>query len=305
MALERWGSLSTADHVDTAALVANVLLYDRLVFPVMTEQPDRDEGFVWRQRGWDPDLQQQRIELLGPLAIPKPWTYEMRQRLRSRVEQLAAEQRDAAAYLDPMFTREVLAQDAPPLPAGVFGAQIIPAWNSLEGLRQEGGLSDSAGDPPPPAGQIEQQALLLTRRLAVIDLPEPAASLKLAVDLSKDGDFRKRRQALFEWQQLRAMQGYAAAGVVDELCALTEDYNQAVLKATKKVYWKYAFMVCGVGAGFVFGALPGAAVAASIAVARFWMFDRKPDAVNDASRPAAMFHDIEQRVGIKLKPAAA
>jgi hypothetical protein len=302
MALERWGSLSTADHLDTEALVANVLLYDRLVFPVMTEQPDREELPYWIERGWHPDLQSKRIEALGALAVPREWSFELRQRYRSRFEELAAEQRDAAR-LGGDLTRIVLAQELPPMPPGVAGALIVPAYNSLAGLRLEGGLRDSAAGPAPPPGQVEEQALLITRRLAVIDLPEPEQSLKLAVALSGDASFRARRQALFEWQQLKASQGYGAQAVVDELSALTEEYNQAVLAATKKVYWKYAFMVCGVGAGFVFGALPGAAAAASIAVARFWMFDRKPDAVNDASRPAAMFHDIEQRVGLKLAAA--
>ena len=57
MKFERWGSLSVDDHLDTRALVANVLLYDRLVVPVMTEQPDRNERAYWISKGWDPDLQ--------------------------------------------------------------------------------------------------------------------------------------------------------------------------------------------------------------------------------------------------------
>ena len=302
MSLERWGSLSTADHVDTSALVANVLLYDRLVFPLMTGQPDRNEAALWVARGWHPDLQEQRIKALGALAIARPWSFELRQRFKSRIEELAAEQRDTAR-LAPGVTREVLAQGAlPPLPPGVSGAQIIPAYNSLAGLRQDGGLADAATDAPAPAGQVEQQTLLITRRLAVIDLPEPEQSLRLAVDLSNDSNFRAHRQALFEWQQRKAAQGHGAKAVVDELGSLTDQYNAAVQAATKKVYWKYAFMVVGAGAGFAFGGLPGATAAASIAVARFWMFDRKPDAVTDASHPAAMFHDIEQRVGLKLKP---
>ena len=73
MPFERWGSLSVNDHVDTQALVANVLLYDRLVAPVMTEQVDRDERAYWISRGWDPDLQQRRLETLEDLAIRRPW----------------------------------------------------------------------------------------------------------------------------------------------------------------------------------------------------------------------------------------
>ena len=54
MAFERWGSLSVDDHVDTASLVANVLMYDRLVVPAMTPQADRDERAYWVTHGWDP-----------------------------------------------------------------------------------------------------------------------------------------------------------------------------------------------------------------------------------------------------------
>jgi hypothetical protein len=72
MPFERWGSLSVNDHVDTQALVANVLLYDRLVVPIMTEQVDRDERAYWISRGWDPDLQQRRLETLEDLAIRRP-----------------------------------------------------------------------------------------------------------------------------------------------------------------------------------------------------------------------------------------
>jgi hypothetical protein len=73
MPFERWGSLPVNDHVDTQALVANVLLYRWLVVPVMTEQVDCDERAYWISRGWDPDLQQRRLETLEDLAIRRPW----------------------------------------------------------------------------------------------------------------------------------------------------------------------------------------------------------------------------------------
>ncbi|RZT93617.1 hypothetical protein [Rivibacter subsaxonicus] len=308
MDLERWGSLSVDDHVHdkTRDLVANVLLYDRLVFPVMTPEQDdrRNEAHYWRTHGWDPELQQERLDLLGPLAIRKPWSQALRDQFKSRMAEIGKEQFDSQ-HVAKDVTRMILAAQQPELPDGVAHAHVIPAYNSLAGLARDGGLADPGAALPPQAADIAQQVLLLTRRLAVIDLPKPEESLRLAVELSKDKAFRERRHALFDWQQSKALQGVPAEAVVAHLSQLTEDYNDAVQKATGKVYWKYAFMVCGVGAGFVFGALPGAAAAASIAVARFWMFDRKPDAVNDASRPAAMFHDIEQRVGLKLKPAAA
>ena len=72
MTFERWGSLSVDDHVDSKALAANVLLYDRLVIPVMTGQPDRDEHAYWISKGWDPELQLSRMDQLGDLGVPRP-----------------------------------------------------------------------------------------------------------------------------------------------------------------------------------------------------------------------------------------
>jgi hypothetical protein len=303
MDLERWGSLSVDDHVHdkTRDLVANVLLYDRLVFPVMTAQADRNEAAYWQAQGWEPALQQQRLDELGPLAIRKPWSQALREQFKSRMAEIDREQFDSANVAK-HTTRAILATLQPELPDGVAAAQVIPAYNSLAGLARDGGLAESGATVPPHAAALAQQALLITRRLAVIDLPRPEESLKLAVELSKDKAFRARRHALFDWQHGKAAQRVPPEAVVAHLSQLSEDYNAAVQAATRKVYWKYAFMVCGVGAGFAFGAVPGAAAAASLALTRFWMFDRKPDAVTDASRPAAMFHDIEQRVGLKLRP---
>ena len=54
MAIERWGSLSVADHTDVHALVANVLLYDRLVMPMFTAADDRDERAYWMEKAGTP-----------------------------------------------------------------------------------------------------------------------------------------------------------------------------------------------------------------------------------------------------------
>ena len=80
---ERWGSLSVEDHVDTRAMVANVLMYDRLVIPVMVPQEDRDEIEYWTQRNWDPALQLSRVHQLGELAVRRPWTSGYRNQFHS------------------------------------------------------------------------------------------------------------------------------------------------------------------------------------------------------------------------------
>ncbi|MCP3855406.1 MAG: hypothetical protein GY698_11830 [Actinomycetia bacterium] len=74
MAIERWGSLSVKDHINTSDLITNVLLYDRLVIPVFTEQADRDEREYWEAENWQPDLQLERVGQLGDLAVRSPGT---------------------------------------------------------------------------------------------------------------------------------------------------------------------------------------------------------------------------------------
>lgn len=89
MAIERWGSLSVADHNDTAALTANVLLYDRLVMPIYTEARDRNEREYRDEKGWNPDLQNQRREHLGDLIIECAWDETRRQSYTERCRVLA------------------------------------------------------------------------------------------------------------------------------------------------------------------------------------------------------------------------
>jgi hypothetical protein len=88
MTIERWGSLSVSDHIDTASLAANVLLYDRLVLPVMAGQADRDERAYWKARGWNPDLQRKRLDQLDELAICRPWNAERRATFKTRLAEL-------------------------------------------------------------------------------------------------------------------------------------------------------------------------------------------------------------------------
>ena len=43
-----------------------------------------------------------------------------------------------------------------------------------------------------------------------------------------------------------------------------------------------------------------AAAAAALSLVQFAMFDSKPVIEAESARPAAMFHDVEARVGLKL-----
>jgi hypothetical protein len=294
MPFERWGSLSVADHVDTAALVANVLLYDRLIIPVMTDQPDRDERAYWVSHGWHPDLQAKRLDQLKELAIRRPWNAERRKTFKTRAAELAAEQFDADRFDGYGITRMILAQEqvAEKL-TGVQHVQVIAAYNSTESVKQDFQLND-AHDP------LSAQALLLTRRLAVPDLPDVEEALRLAIKLSRDAEFRSKRAALFDWQEATVSKGISPEAAVEYIAEMSTSYNAQIKKACAKVRWKLAFTVCGIGLGFATGGVVAAAAAAALSLVQFAMFDSKPVIEADSARPAAMFHDVEARVGLKL-----
>src|SRR5688572_33255574 len=112
MTSERWGTLSVKDHKNTQGLVADLLLYDRLVFPTPPDEAQRER---WRAEGWEPELLSSRLRMLGPQAIQAPWNESRRQRLREMFEEQRQIGRDAF-----QTTRAVLAMDQTiRLPPGV------------------------------------------------------------------------------------------------------------------------------------------------------------------------------------------
>ncbi len=295
MTIERWGSLSVADHIDAASLAANVLLYDRLILPVMATQPERDERAYWESRGWNPELQRKRLDQLEELAVCRPWNSARRSRFKTRLVELKAEAHDVQNLDAYGVTRMILAQEQiVERPAGVHHVDVIAAYNSSVACAHDFLLNDDTGN-------VATQAVLLTRRLASPDLKDPEELLVLACALSRDGGFREKRAALFDWQQLAAAQGRPPAATVESVVEMTDAYNAAVLAATKKVYWKFAFTVFGIGLGFATGGAAGAAASAALSLIQFAALDRTPAIDPGRSAPAAMFHDVETRVGIRLK----
>jgi hypothetical protein len=85
---------------------------------------------------------------------------------------------------------------------------------------------------------------------------------------------------------------------------LTDAYNQAVLDASKTVYWKFAFTVFAMGlslAAVGFHPSPAADASAVLSIVRFAALDKKPIVQAGSAAPVAMFHDVESRLGVTLK----
>jgi hypothetical protein len=100
---EVWGSLSVADHTRSRALMAEVLLFDRVVMPVPPAD-DVEEQERWRIKRWDPVRQRRMLDILGDgpserdLAVTIPWTA----RKRSQFQALS----DNPSEVQPAMTSE-------------------------------------------------------------------------------------------------------------------------------------------------------------------------------------------------------
>lgn len=303
LAVERWGALSVNDHIDAEQLAINILMYDRLVFPVQEEQPDRNEHQYWVNQGWDPDLQQDRLETLGDLAVPRPWSRSHRLEFQNRFPR----QSDADSH---QITRTLLADersvenDQDKVPDGVCQVDIVPAYNSYASLNEDFVLADDTdGTEHAPSDFREglaAQAYLITRRLAIPNLKGPDL-LRLAVGLSRDADFQSSRKKLYEWREEAVVKGWSAERTIRELDEIVTQYNCKIRKAHKDVWWKLGFTVFAAGLGFLTGDPFVAGGAAMIEMVRFATLNGHPVLDEGSNSPAAAFHDMEKRLGFEFR----
>jgi hypothetical protein len=295
MTRERWGTFSVIDHKNAAALVPDVLLYDRLVLPVPTTDEDRTR---WNARGWSPDVLDERLRQLGPLAVKANWGYDDRrqaitaweERLKSvrfDAEQIIQEIKDKAPY---QMTRMVLADMPWELPPGVTKIVPVAAFQSEEEFRACCFLSA-------PTADRTNLGFLLGRKLAVPSAKDPEKALAKAIELvQKDDRFRENRRKLYQWQEDIVRENIPLKDAVKEMDQMVEAYNRSVERATRQVYYKFAFTVASLALGLAAAPLsvPFATATVLLSVVQFATLDRKPVLEPGENAPAAMFHDVNK-----------
>ena len=299
--IERWGTFSVKDHVDTRSLVSDVLMYDRLVFPVPPGDVERAD---WRRRRWDPDLLARRLEQLGDRAVKVPWGGPHRRRYDERMEKVRALAWDARTAIpdDQAFrtTRLVLAMDDPiKLPRGVSKVRPVAAYRSPEDVRGDFLLDEQGRDP------ALLSVLVRNRLPQPLFSRDPERSLELAIELSRDAAFREKRRAIYAWQEEMLSADVRPSEALLELEDLIARYDAQVRSAHRIVAYRLVFTVLA-GAVPVAGALlataPGialaaAAASASMGLVRFGTLERKPVFNAGETAPAAMFHQLESQAG--------
>src|SRR5438876_6246524 len=147
---ELWATYSVKDHLQPRALAADIMLFDRLVFPVPEDacfpensgppnisgpvawKKNRDEWKRWQGEGWDPERQHRLLELLEPVTRKLSWDSAHREQWRGENAKLAAEGLPDYAFV---ATRTVLTRDLPAYVTGV--AAVGPAYRTVEEIQRE------------------------------------------------------------------------------------------------------------------------------------------------------------------------
>lgn len=296
---ERWGTFSVKDHNDIDKLIEDVLLFDRLVFPVPPDDAD-DTRSLWRP--WHPEVQDKRLATLGDRAIRVPWDEFRRAQFADHMSAVQAIADDAetaipgsAAY---QMTRRILAQDdSLTLPPGVTRATAVAAYHSATALRENFLFDEDRTDR-------ETLAVSMRYRLAqpVFD-SKPETSLARAVALSNDSVFQENRRALYRWEKDLLDDKTPPERAIEELDQLITRYNACVRDASGHVSYNLVFTIAGISI-----ALAGALLATPLSTAplmlvaggsilqlvRFATLETKPVIAAGEAKPAAMFHEIEK-----------
>lgn len=280
MSRELWATYSVKDHLEPRALAADIMLFDRLVFPVpeYAQFPENSgppdvkgpvewkrnpaEWTRWRGQGWDPAGQRHLLGLLQPVIRKLPWDSEgpKHDQYRSESAKLASQGVPDYAFV---ATRTTLTRDLPAYVTGV--AALGPAYRTVEEIERELGVGGPNAKRILPGGALP--TVLAWEFLS----PDPDDDRLSADELLKEtvefvtGDegFRKRRTAFVEWQQnfLRdgATDRESIERAVVEMRDLLADAKTAADKLTVRKIARYAFQIApsAVGLAAALADIPG------------------------------------------------
>jgi hypothetical protein len=322
MSQELWATYAVNDHLAPRSLAADVLLFDRLVFPV-PEIPvypkgsgewsqgktkwarNPDEWKRWEANKWDPERQQRILKILRPVMRKQPWDKPHQDEWRTESARLAADGLPAYAFV---ATRTVLTRDLPDDVNGV--AAVGPAYRTIEDIERELQIRDTRGRPRLPGGAL---ATVLgwkflrpsDRRLSDEDL------LKETVEfVTGEGEFRTSRRAFIDWQQKFITDGSTSRESIDravkEMRELLEQHERTTRRLRIRKTLRYAFRIVpqmiglGLAVAHIPGGIAGAAAgvflcAGGIGIDESFM----KDAEQGKPAPTAFVHHMRRHFGWK------
>jgi hypothetical protein len=324
MGRQVWATYSVKDHVDRRSLAADIMLYDRLVFPV-PQTPDLQydkadpiqheqviwsrnpvEWARWEEKNWDPEAQESLLKLIEPVVRKVPWDDPRQQEWHKEVTEVAGMHLPGYAF---EATKTVLTRD---LPAYVTGVNAMgPAYRTVKQLEQELGVGTEGTRkklPPSALGAVLGWEILVPDDASLKDdkLLEEAVAF-----VTTDKEFRLHRTAFWDWQQKYLNDGVtdreSIEKAVKDMRELLEAQKAAVKGLPIKTTTRYSFRIGAPSlalAGLFFG--PAGAIAFGAAgvvltcteiAAEKW-FLKKPEGPNEPS-PTAFATDLHQHFGLE------
>lgn len=273
MSRELWATYSVTDYRRPRELAVDVMLFDRLVFPVPEEgsfsgspidigpvdwKPNDDEWKRWETNGWDPTVQSKLLKILSPVIRKVSWSSEgkMGDEYRVVAARLAAQNVPDWPFA---ATRTLLTRD---LPAYVDSVTLGPVYRTFEEFERERGKQTSRAPKMP--GQMVLS--VLAAEFIVPDIEDerfssPEELLKETVDfVTGDTTFRDKRTAFIEWQHdfisNKQTDKESIHRAIEKMRDLLEDANKAAKKLTVRNVARNLFRVGPAMLGFA-GALAG------------------------------------------------
>ena len=284
MSHELWATYSVNDHLTPRRLAADIMLFDRLVFPVpetaeIPGRPDQPGPVEWTidpaewkrwqeaKPSWNPAAQQELLKLLAPVVRKVPWGPKDAEYRKE------AANRAATALPDYAFqaTRSILTRDLPAYVTGV--AAVGPSYGSLDEIERDLRIETPDGRARLPGGAL---GTVLAWEFLGPDLGEGNAKMTDAELLKEtcdfvtgDKGFRDRRRAFLDWQQ-----GFLKEELTDresieraakQMKDLLADANNATAKLAVRKSARYVFRVAppAVGLAAAVAGLPGGVVLAA------------------------------------------
>lgn len=317
-----WGSLSVSDHVKRRALVAQVLLFDRLLVPVPPDD-DVEEGRRWADNNWMPKRQRRFLDILGTgpreddLAVPVPWTKAKRDRFheltRRGADSLSVRREQAdlvsglqfdATQLRPdafMETRRFLTREydsreddyVKALPR-VWVEKVMPAYASYQSADTMLGFRSGA-DPGRAAVEVLGWELFVPERSDWSD----DRTLEAAAKLARSDDYRLERESFRDYWRGEIAKGVPPAVAAAELARRADRINKIVRAKARRTRVLRGFAAAGAVTSIAGAWFPPVAVAggfiALVGIGADWVL--KDDAMPTSLAPATMFADARRHLG--------
>jgi len=267
MVLRLWGCYSVADHLADRAFVADLLLYDRLVVPV----PSEDDRGRWEER-WNPTRQTELLEIAEPFVKRIVWSAPLREQFERgfspglasfEIDSVSAHAANRSPYevsrqvVSDHLREEVRGENGDVLAVAVYAQpdrfdrewKLVRTFPFLRrrSVVEPGELREVA--QVSPADQQRLAKLVVTRLVVPDDGADDKEVLKRTVELISKREVAERRAAFQELIASLAAKGLRNDTIVGEVQDLLDGLNESVLRHTKGRRARTAVQVLTVAEG--------------------------------------------------------